>query len=132
MEKPSKNWEAKTVCREFGMGLTTFKRLFNHVYGTSPRTWICERRIIYAHQLLVTAENEYCRYFYGSQDSLANLTLHKSYHRRFNMTPSKVRHLKLKIIKIRPIIIISSSFNSSLEYAKFVLMSENYCDKATN
>ncbi len=38
------------------MGLTTFKELFGTVYGISPRAWISERRILYAHQLLLNGK----------------------------------------------------------------------------
>lgn len=91
-----KNWKLKQFAREFGMGLTTFKELFNHVYGTSPRTWICERRIIYAHQLLLTTEMSIVDISMESGFSSQSYFT-QSYHRRFNMTPSKARHLKLKL-----------------------------------
>lgn len=83
-----KNWKLKQFAREFGMGLTTFKELFNHVYGTSPRTWICERRIIYAHQLLLTTEMSIVDISMESGFSSQSYFT-QSYHRRFNMTPSK-------------------------------------------
>ena len=91
-----KNWKLKQFAREFGMGLTTFKELFNHVYGTSPRTWICERRIIYAHQLLLTTEMSIVDISMESGFSSQSYFT-QSYHRRFNMTPSKARNLRLKL-----------------------------------
>lgn len=91
-----KNWKLKQFAREFGMGLTTFKELFNRVYGTSPRTWICERRIIYAHQLLLTTEMSIVDISMESGFSSQSYFT-QSYHRRFNMTPSKARSLKLKL-----------------------------------
>lgn len=91
-----KNWKLKQFAREFGMGLTTFKELFNHVYGTSPRTWICERRIIYAHQLLLTTEMSIVDISMESGFSSQSYFT-QSYHRRFSMTPSKARNLKLKL-----------------------------------
>lgn len=91
-----KNWKLKQFAREFGMGLTTFKELFSHVYGTSPRTWICERRIIYAHQLLLTTEMSIVDISMESGFSSQSYFT-QSYHRRFNMTPSKARSLKLKL-----------------------------------
>lgn len=91
-----KNWKLKQFSREFGMGLTTFKELFNHVYGTSPRTWICERRIIYAHQLLLTTEMSIVDISMESGFSSQSYFT-QSYHRRFSMTPSKARNLKLKL-----------------------------------
>ncbi|WP_100159069.1 helix-turn-helix transcriptional regulator [Proteus columbae] len=91
-----KNWKLKQFAREFGMGLTTFKELFNHVYGTSPRTWICERRIIYAHQLLLTTEMSIVDISMESGFSSQSYFT-QSYHRRFNMTPSKARNIRLKL-----------------------------------
>lgn len=91
-----KNWKLKQFAREFGMGLTTFKELFNHVYGTSPRTWICERRIIYAHQLLLTTEMSIVDVSMESGFSSQSYFT-QSYHRRFNMTPSKARNLRSKL-----------------------------------
>lgn len=91
-----KNWKLKQFAREFGMGLTTFKELFNHVYGTSPRTWICERRIIYAHQLLLTTEMSIVDISMESGFSSQSYFT-QSYHRRFNMTPSKARNLRSKL-----------------------------------
>lgn len=91
-----KNWKLKQFAREFGMGLTTFKELFNHVYGTSPRTWICERRIIYAHQLLLTTEMSIVDISMESGFSSQSYFT-QSYHRRFNMTPSKARNIKSKL-----------------------------------
>ncbi|MBG6029600.1 helix-turn-helix transcriptional regulator [Proteus hauseri] len=91
-----KNWKLKQFAREFGMGLTTFKELFNHVYGTSPRTWICERRIIYAHQLLLNTEMSIVDISMESGFSSQSYFT-QSYHRRFNMTPSKARNLRSKL-----------------------------------
>ncbi|WP_337236573.1 AraC family transcriptional regulator [Proteus faecis] len=91
-----KNWKLKQFAREFGMGLTTFKELFNHVYGTSPRTWICERRIIYAHQLLLTTEMSIVDISMESGFSSQSYFT-QSYHRRFNMTPSKARNIRSKL-----------------------------------
>lgn len=91
-----KNWKLKQFAREFGMGLTTFKELFSHVYGTSPRTWICERRIIYAHQLLLTTEMSIVDISMESGFSSQSYFT-QSYHRRFNMTPSKARNLRSKL-----------------------------------
>ncbi|MDB9568381.1 helix-turn-helix transcriptional regulator [Providencia rettgeri] len=42
-----KEWKLSEFARTFGMGLTTFKELFNSVYATSPRAWISEKRIMY-------------------------------------------------------------------------------------
>lgn len=56
MEKHYLNeWKLSDFSREFGMGLTTFKELFGSVYGVSPRAWISERRILYAHSCCSTA-----------------------------------------------------------------------------
>lgn len=37
-----------------GRSLTTFKRDFNKIYGSSPQRWLTEKRLQYAHYLLST------------------------------------------------------------------------------
>ncbi|PHM31078.1 helix-turn-helix transcriptional regulator [Xenorhabdus innexi] len=86
-----KEWRLNDFAREFGMGLTSFKELFSSVYGTSPRAWISEQRILYAHQLLLNSEM-----------SIADITLEsgfssqsyftQSYRKRFGYTPNRARY----------------------------------------
>ncbi|MCC8381477.1 AraC family transcriptional regulator [Xenorhabdus sp. PB30.3] len=88
-----KEWRLNDFAREFGMGLTSFKELFSSVYGTSPRAWISEQRILYAHQLLLNSEM-----------SIADITLEsgfssqsyftQSYRKRFGYTPNRARYGK--------------------------------------
>ncbi|MDR0217642.1 MAG: AraC family transcriptional regulator [Enterobacteriaceae bacterium] len=86
-------WKLNNFAREFGMGLTSFKELFSSVYGISPRAWISEQRILYAHQLLLNSEM-----------SIADITLEsgfssqsyftQSYRKRFGCTPNRARYGK--------------------------------------
>ncbi|PHM25161.1 helix-turn-helix transcriptional regulator [Xenorhabdus budapestensis] len=88
-----KEWRLNDFAREFGMGLTSFKELFNRVYGISPRAWISEQRILYAHQLLL-----------NSGMSIADISLEsgfssqsyftQSYRKRFGCTPNRARYGK--------------------------------------
>lgn len=85
-----KDWKLNEFSREFGMGLTTFKELFGSVYGTSPRAWISERRLLFSHQLLL-----------NTQMSIVDVSMEagfssqsyftQSYRKRFGFTPSKAR-----------------------------------------
>lgn len=85
-----KDWKLNTFSKEFGMGLTTFKELFGSVYGTSPRAWISERRLLFSHQLLL-----------NTQMSIVDISMEagfssqsyftQSYRKRFGFTPSKAR-----------------------------------------
>lgn len=85
-----KDWKLNEFAREFGMGLTTFKELFGTVYGTSPRAWISERRLLFSHQLLL-----------NTQMSIVDISMEagfssqsyftQSYRKRFGFTPSKAR-----------------------------------------
>ncbi len=85
-----KEWKLSQFSREFGMGLTTFKELFGEIYGLSPRAWISEKRILFAHHLLlnsnmnivdITMEAGFSSQSYFTQ----------SYRRRFGGTPSRAR-----------------------------------------
>ncbi|MEG0610153.1 MAG: AraC family transcriptional regulator [Morganella sp. (in: enterobacteria)] len=91
MEKHYLNdWKLNEFSKEFGMGLTTFKELFGSVYGTSPRAWISERRLLFSHQLLL-----------NTQMSIVDISMEagfssqsyftQSYRKRFGFTPSKTR-----------------------------------------
>jgi AraC-like DNA-binding protein len=88
-----KEWKLSEFSREFGMGLTTFKELFGSVYGVSPRAWISERRILYAHHLLLNSEMSIVDVAmesgFSSQSYFA-----QSYRRRFACTPSRSRQGK--------------------------------------
>lgn len=85
-----KEWKLNDYAQEFGASLTTFKELFNEHYGMPPRAWISERRLLYAHKLLLT-----------SKMSIVDIALEagfssqsyftQSYRRRFGTTPSKTR-----------------------------------------
>ncbi|APG50657.1 TPA: helix-turn-helix transcriptional regulator [Providencia stuartii] len=85
-----KEWKLADFAKTFGMGLTTFKELFNAVYSTSPRSWISEKRIMYAHQLLVNTQMSIVEISmevgFSSQSYFT-----QSYRKRFGYTPSKSR-----------------------------------------
>ncbi|HHW1837544.1 TPA: T3SS regulon transcriptional activator ExsA, partial [Pseudomonas aeruginosa] len=78
---------------EFGMGLTTFKELFGSVYGVSPRAWISERRILYAHQLLLNSDMSIVDIAMEAGFSSQSYFT-QSYRRRFGCTPSRSRQGK--------------------------------------
>lgn len=86
-------WKLSEFSREFGMGLTTFKELFGAIYGVSPRAWISERRILYAHQLLLNSEMSIVDIAMEAGFSSQSYFT-QSYRRRFGCTPSRARHGK--------------------------------------
>ena len=86
-------WRLSEFAREFGMGLTTFKELFGSVYGVSPRAWISERRILYAHHLLLNSEMSIVDIAMESGFSSQSYFT-QSYRRRFGCTPSRSRQGK--------------------------------------
>ncbi|HDN2513651.1 TPA: helix-turn-helix transcriptional regulator [Providencia rettgeri] len=85
-----KEWKLSEFARAFGMGLTTFKELFNTVYATSPRSWISEKRIMYAHQLLVNTAMSIVEISMEAGFSSQSYFT-QSYRKRFGYTPSKSR-----------------------------------------
>ncbi len=94
MEKHYLNeWKLSDFSREFGMGLTTFKELFGSVYGVSPRAWISERRILYAHQLLLNSDMSIVDIAMEAGFSSQSYFT-QSYRRRFGCTPSRSRQGK--------------------------------------
>lgn len=94
MEKHYLNeWKLSDFSREFGMGLTTFKELFGSVYGVSPRAWISERRILYAHQLLLNSDISIVDIAMEAGFSSQSYFT-QSYRRRFGCTPSRSRQGK--------------------------------------
>ncbi len=88
-----KEWKLSEFAKEFGMGLTTFKELFGNVYGVSPRAWIGERRILYAHQLLLNSDMSIIDIAVETGFSSQSYFT-QSYRRRFGCTPSKSRTAK--------------------------------------
>ena len=86
-------WKLSEFAKEFGMGLTTFKELFGSIYGVSPRAWISERRILYAHQLLLNSEMSIVDIAMEAGFSSQSYFT-QSYRRRFGCTPSRARHGK--------------------------------------
>ncbi|CAG9425020.1 helix-turn-helix transcriptional regulator [Providencia alcalifaciens] len=85
-----KEWKLNEFARTFGMGLTTFKELFHTVYATSPRSWISEKRIMYAHQLLINTSMSIVEVSMEAGFSSQSYFT-QSYHRRFGYTPSRSR-----------------------------------------
>lgn len=85
-----KEWKLSDFAKTFGMGLTTFKELFNTVYSTSPRSWISEKRIMYAHQLLVNTAMSIVEVSMESGFSSQSYFT-QSYRKRFGYTPSRSR-----------------------------------------
>ncbi|EMS1065100.1 helix-turn-helix transcriptional regulator [Providencia stuartii] len=85
-----KEWKLADFAKTFGMGLTTFKELFNAVYSTSPRSWISEKRIMYAHQLLVNTQMSIVEISMEAGFSSQSYFT-QSYRKRFGYTPSKSR-----------------------------------------
>lgn len=85
-----KEWNLSEFARTFGMGLTTFKELFHTVYATSPRSWISEKRIMYAHQLLVNTAMSIVEVSMEAGFSSQSYFT-QSYRKRFGYTPSKSR-----------------------------------------
>ncbi|MGG4664536.1 helix-turn-helix transcriptional regulator [Providencia vermicola] len=85
-----KEWKLSEFARTFGMGLTTFKELFHTVYATSPRSWISEKRIMYAHQLLVNTAMSIVEVSMEAGFSSQSYFT-QSYRKRFGYTPSKSR-----------------------------------------
>ncbi|MGL4249410.1 MAG: helix-turn-helix transcriptional regulator [Aeromonas sp.] len=86
-------WKLSDFSREFGLGLTTFKELFGSTYGVSPRAWISEQRILYAHQLLLNSEMSIVDIAMEAGFSSQSYFT-QSYRRRFGCTPSRARHGK--------------------------------------
>ncbi|WCH24973.1 AraC family transcriptional regulator [Aeromonas salmonicida] len=86
-------WSLSEFAKEFGMGLTTFKALFGSIYGVSPRVWICEQRLLYAHQLLCNSEMSIVDIAMEAGFSSQSYFT-QSYRRRFGCTPSHARHDK--------------------------------------
>lgn len=85
-----KEWKLSDFAKTFGMGLTTFKELFNTVYSTSPRSWISEKRIMYAHQLLVNTAMSIVEVSMEAGFSSQSYFT-QSYRKRFGYTPSRSR-----------------------------------------
>lgn len=85
-----KEWKLNEFARTFGMGLTTFKELFNMVYSTSPRSWISEKRIMYAHQLLVNTTMSIVEVSMEAGFSSQSYFT-QTYRKRFGYTPSRSR-----------------------------------------
>ncbi|EKT64761.1 helix-turn-helix transcriptional regulator [Providencia burhodogranariea] len=85
-----KEWRLIEFARTFGMGLTTFKELFHIVYSTSPRSWISEKRILYAHQLLINTQMSIVEISMEAGFSSQSYFT-QSYRKRFGYTPSKSR-----------------------------------------
>ncbi|EPE1184540.1 helix-turn-helix transcriptional regulator [Providencia stuartii] len=85
-----KEWKLADFAKTLGMGLTTFKELFNAVYSTSPRSWISEKRIMYAHQLLVNTQMSIVEISMEAGFSSQSYFT-QSYRKRFGYTPSKSR-----------------------------------------
>lgn len=85
-----KEWKLNEFARTFGMGLTTFKELFNTVYATSPRSWISEKRIMYAHQLLVNTTMSIVEVSMEAGFSSQSYFT-QTYRKRFGYTPSRSR-----------------------------------------
>jgi len=85
-----KEWKLNDYAQEFGASLTTFKELFNEHYGMSPRAWISERRLLYAHKLLLTSKMSIVDIAMEAGFSSQSYFT-QSYRRRFGTTPSKVR-----------------------------------------
>ncbi|SFU74623.1 helix-turn-helix transcriptional regulator [Xenorhabdus koppenhoeferi] len=88
-----KEWRLNDFAREFGMGLTSFKELFNSVYGTSPKAWISEQRILYAHQLLLNSDMTIADISMESGFSSQSYFT-QNYRRRFGCTPNRARYGK--------------------------------------
>lgn len=85
-----KEWKLTDYAQEFGASLTTFKELFNEHYGVSPRAWISERRLLYAHKLLLTSKMSIVDVAMEAGFSSQSYFT-QSYRRRFGTTPSRVR-----------------------------------------
>ncbi|OAT47965.1 helix-turn-helix transcriptional regulator [Providencia heimbachae] len=85
-----KEWKLSEFAKTFGMGLTTFKELFNTVYSTSPRSWISEKRIMYAHQLLINTAMSIVEVSMEAGFSSQSYFT-QSYRKRFGYTPSRSR-----------------------------------------
>ncbi|MCG9579412.1 AraC family transcriptional regulator [Vibrio tubiashii] len=85
-----KEWKLNDYAQEFGASLTTFKELFNEHYGMSPRAWISERRLLFAHKLLLTSKMSIVDIAMEAGFSSQSYFT-QSYRRRFGTTPSKVR-----------------------------------------
>jgi len=85
-----KEWKLNEFAKEFGMGLTTFKELFSTIYNTSPRAWISERRIMYAHQLLINTDLSIVDISMEAGFSSQSYFT-QSYRKRFGFTPSRAR-----------------------------------------
>nr|WP_038172622.1 AraC family transcriptional regulator [Vibrio pacinii] len=83
-------WKLNDYAHEFGASLTTFKELFNEHYGMPPRAWISERRLLYAHKLLLTSNMSIVDIAMEAGFSSQSYFT-QSYRRRFGTTPSKVR-----------------------------------------
>ncbi len=92
-----KEWTLSEFSREFGMGLTTFKELFGAIYGLSPRAWISERRILFAHYLLLNSEMHIVDIAMEAGFSSQSYFT-QSYRRRFGGTPSQARQEKEQLL----------------------------------
>ncbi len=92
-----KEWKLSEFSREFGMGLTTFKELFGAIYGLSPRAWISERRILFAHHLLLNSEMNIVDIAMEAGFSSQSYFT-QSYRRRFGGTPSQARQEKEQLL----------------------------------
>ncbi|EKT55868.1 helix-turn-helix transcriptional regulator [Providencia sneebia] len=85
-----REWKLTDFAKSFGMGLTSFKELFNMVYSTPPRSWISEKRIMYAHQLLLNTQMSIVEISMEAGFSSQSYFT-QSYRKRFGYTPSKSR-----------------------------------------
>jgi AraC-like DNA-binding protein len=90
-----KEWRLEEFAREFGVSLTVFKELFHSVYAKSPRTWISEQRISYAHHLLLNSEGSIVEVAMESGFSSQSYFT-QCYRRHFGCTPSRARQGKGK------------------------------------
>lgn len=89
-----KEWRLDEFARQFGSSLTVFKELFHSVYGVSPRVWIGERRILYAHHLLLNTKESIVDISMESGFSSQSY-FSQSYRRRFGCTPTRARQFSL-------------------------------------
>ena len=72
------------------MSVSTFKRRFIEIYGTSPGRWLIERRLTYAAGLLASSQQpvtDVCNQ--SGFGDLSNFT--RSFKKRFQMSPTEFR-----------------------------------------
>ncbi|MCX4024664.1 helix-turn-helix transcriptional regulator [Endozoicomonas sp. SM1973] len=86
-------WSLEQYAKEFGASLTTFKEMFDSEFGMSPRAWINEKRLQYAHELLLTSNVGIVDVaFEAGFSSQSYFT--QAYRRRFGITPSQARKMQ--------------------------------------